>query len=161
MLIGYLLIILSICIYFIIFYLREKISKVLNVFDVPDEKRKIHKSPTPKTASYALAFVFFILIICNFFYKFFEKDVIIVLFGTLTIFLVGLLDDKYRLSAIAKTILLTLTTTFVGNPVPETTCSTYMLLLAPDKTTLGDPIVKAHVCVVVDFCKPVFEPFKT
>ena len=110
MLISYLLIILSICIYFIIFYFREKISKVLNVFDVPDEKRKIHKFPTPKTASYALAFVFFILIICNSFYKFFEKDVIIVLLGTLTIFLVGLLDDKYRLSAIAKTVLLTLTT---------------------------------------------------
>lgn len=110
MLIGISLSLLSIFVYFLIFYFRKKISTILNVFDVSDEKRKIHKFPTPKTASYALAFLFFVLIIFNYFYKLFEKDIILVLVGALTIFLIGFLDDKYKLSAISKTTLISITT---------------------------------------------------
>jgi UDP-GlcNAc:undecaprenyl-phosphate GlcNAc-1-phosphate transferase len=102
--------IISILVYFLIFYFRKKISTIFNVFDLSDEKRKIHKFPTPKTASYALAFLFFTLIIFNYFFKLFEKDIIFVLVGTLTIFLIGFLDDKYKLSAITKTILISFTT---------------------------------------------------
>ena len=110
MLISTSLIILSIFVYFLIFYFRKQISTLFNVYDVSDEKRKIHKFPTPKTASYALAFLFFTLIILNYFYKLFEKDMNLVLMGTITIFLIGFLDDKYKLNAISKTILISLTT---------------------------------------------------
>ena len=51
--------ILSVSVYFVIFSFRKKISLLLNVVDVPNEARKIHKIATPKTASFSIVLFFF------------------------------------------------------------------------------------------------------
>jgi UDP-GlcNAc:undecaprenyl-phosphate/decaprenyl-phosphate GlcNAc-1-phosphate transferase len=105
----FLLIAFSITIYFIIYYKRQNIGKLFNVIDVPNEKRKIHKTPTPKTASYSIVLLLLTFIITDYFFNFFlDNDFNIVLVGTLAVFFVGYFDDKYKLSAIVKIILISL-----------------------------------------------------
>ena len=55
----------------------------------------------------------------------------------------------------------TFTVKLVGKPVPETTCPVYILLFDVLNVTLGELAKVVATCVVVDFCKPVFVPFKT
>ena len=98
----------SILIYFLIYNFRNEISKKLSIIDKPNEARKIHKFPTPKTGSFSVAVIFIVLILLDYFYNFFDKDIIIILFGSILIFLVGFLDDRYRLSAITKIISISL-----------------------------------------------------
>ncbi len=103
----------SILIYFLIYNFRNQISEKLSIIDKPNEARKIHKFPTPKTGSFSIAVIIIILMLTNYFNNFFDKDVIIILFGSILIFLVGFLDDRYRLSAIAKIISISLITLLV------------------------------------------------
>lgn len=105
-----LLTIYSVFVYFVIYYFKENISKILNVFDLSNEKRKIHKLPTPKTASYSIGVLIVSSLILNYFIKFFEKDIVIMFFGTLLIFFIGFMDDRYKLSATKKTIFISLVT---------------------------------------------------
>ena len=72
MIISSLLFITSVGIYFLIYINRKKISKKLSVEDLPDENRKIHKLPTPKTASYSMAALFLIFLISNYFFHFYN-----------------------------------------------------------------------------------------
>jgi UDP-GlcNAc:undecaprenyl-phosphate/decaprenyl-phosphate GlcNAc-1-phosphate transferase len=99
---------LSTVIYFIIYYYNKEISKTLNVLDVPNENRKIHKTPTPKTGSYSIAITIFILLCSNFYFDIFNNELNILLIGVLLIFLVGLIDDKFNLSASKKIFLIIL-----------------------------------------------------
>ena len=99
-----------ILLYFIIYNFRNKISAYFNVFDIPNEKRKIHKLSTPKTASYSLALFFLSIVILNFFFKFFDNDFSYVLIGSIIIFIIGFIDDRYKLSAFNKTSLISLAT---------------------------------------------------
>ena len=89
-------------IYFLIYNNRTKIGLLLSVVDKPDLKRKIHKNHTPKTASFSIALFFFVLLILNLFFNYFDKELSIILIGTILIFIVGYLDDKYKLSALNK-----------------------------------------------------------
>lgn len=100
----------SVFVYFVIYYFKKNISKILNVFDLSNEKRKIHKLPTPKTASYSIGILIVTALVLNNFIKFFEKDIEIMFFGTLLIFFIGFMDDRYKLSAIKKTIFISLVT---------------------------------------------------
>ena len=108
--ISYLLfIILSITLYFIIYYNRQKIGKLFHVMDIPNEKRKIHTTPTPKTASYSLALLLLTLIITNNFFNLYsDENFNIILISTLLVFLVGYFDDRFGLSPSIKIILISL-----------------------------------------------------
>ena len=108
-----LLAIFSIIVYFIIYNYRNKIGNLLRVVDLPDEKRKIHKIPTPKTASYSIALVVLSFLISNYFLGFYDKDINAVLLGTLLIFLIGFIDDRNKLSASTKIASITLVTFFL------------------------------------------------
>ena len=86
----------------------EKISKLFNLYDLPDTSRKIHKTKVPILGGVILfltiIILLFYLLIFNieniFFYDdFFLKSFFIPLFG---IFFVGLYDDKYHLKAEIK-----------------------------------------------------------
>ena len=96
--------IFSVIVYFIIYKFKHQISSKINVIDYPNEKRKIHKFPTPKTGSYCIAIVIITSVILNYYYKFFDRDINIILVGTFLVFFVGFIDDKYKLSAIVKII---------------------------------------------------------
>ena len=105
--------ILTIIIYFSIYNNRTKISLLLNVVDKPDLKRKIHKNPTPKTASFTIALSLFAFLIINLFGNFIDSDFNLVLIGSILVFFVGYLDDRYKLSPLKKIIFISLISFFV------------------------------------------------
>ncbi len=90
--------IFSIFIYLIIYKFRKKIGLILNVNDIPNEKRKIHKHPTPKTASYSIFITFITFLLIDLFIFQSNKSFNLVIIGSLLFFLVGLFDDKFNLS---------------------------------------------------------------
>ena len=96
----------STCIYLIIYYYRINISKSLGVFDMPDGNRKIHKIPTPKTASYSISVIILIFLLLDVIFDLFSKDFKNLLFGCLVIFVVGFFDDKFNLKAKNKIFLI-------------------------------------------------------
>lgn len=102
------ILIFSIFIYFAIYAFRKEISKKLNVDDLPDQNRKIHKFPTPKTGSYSITIIILISLVLNYLLFFFDEEFNKVLIGTLFIFFVGFLDDKFNLSASKKIFLVVL-----------------------------------------------------
>ena len=106
-----LLAIISIFIYFLIYIYRKKIGEFLSVIDHPNETRKIHTKPTPKTASYSI--VIFLILYFHLLNNFFDNSFNWVLVGTFLIFLVGFFDDKYKLSPVLKTITISIITLFL------------------------------------------------
>ena len=97
-----LILIFSIFVYFAIYAFRKEISKLLNVIDLPDQSRKIHKMPTPKTGSYSVTILILIFLGLNYFLNFFDEEFNKVLIGSILIFFVGFFDDKLNLSASKK-----------------------------------------------------------
>jgi UDP-GlcNAc:undecaprenyl-phosphate GlcNAc-1-phosphate transferase len=128
--------VLSIFIYYLIYNNRTRIALFFNVNDIPDEKRKIHKLPTPKTACYPAAITLFFLLILNLNYDFFKKDFNFIILITLLFFLVGFFDDKYKLSAYKKIFFISvlcmfftsLSNNFVINKFYVATLDTYFYL---------------------------------
>ena len=98
----------SIIIYFLIYNNREKISLSLNVVDKPDMKRKIHKIDTPKTGAFSIAITFLTFLLFNLFFNYFDNSINLILLGSILIFIVGYLDDRYKLSALNKIFLVSL-----------------------------------------------------
>lgn len=96
----------------------NKIAKAINLYDLPDNFRKIHQIPTPLIGGilFFLNIFFFILFFSFFnssyiFYSFYltELKPLIYLIITLTlIFLIGIYDDKYKMGALLRLILLSL-----------------------------------------------------
>ena len=111
--IDLILTIFSVSAYFIIYYFRGKISLLLNILDIPNEERKIHKIPTPKTASFSIALCFAALLVLNLFFNYFDNYLNFILFGSILIFIIGYLDDRYKLSALNKVFLIALISIFL------------------------------------------------
>ena len=111
--IDLILTIFSVSAYFIIYYFRGKISLLLNILDIPNEERKIHKIPTPKTASFSIALCFAALLVLNLFFNYFDNYLNFILFGSILIFIIGYLDDRYKLSALNKVFLIGLISIFL------------------------------------------------
>ena len=98
----------------ILFFYFDKISKIINLFDVPDNKRKLHKKKTPSIGGFLIFtniffFLFYYLVKYTFFeldLKFFDQQEFIIfnIFAFLFFFL-GVLDDKIFLSANIKLLL--------------------------------------------------------
>ena len=97
--------IFSIFIYFLIYNFRKKISLFLNINDIPNEKRKIHKYPIPKTASYSIFITLFTAFIFNIFFNIYKADFNFVIIPTLLFFIIGFLDDKFNLKPFTKIVL--------------------------------------------------------
>lgn len=94
---------------------HNKISEILDIYDIPDGKRKFHKGKTPVTGG---ILIYLNLITYSFFY-FYDKNLLnfffddenkfILFFITCSfIFLIGIVDDKENLSPNLKLFLLTL-----------------------------------------------------
>ena len=93
----------------IIFYKINNIVKFLNIYDLPNQKRKIHKEKIPKIGGVIILFNILIIYFLEIFS--FELDysakinLNILLFGSLLIFLVGLIDDLKDLNPNLKLFL--------------------------------------------------------
>lgn len=89
---------------FVIF--NDKISKLVNIYDYPDQKRKLHKVVSSPIGG-ILIFLITILFIIDLFFlkKFFlgnnisltGREALVFIFGSFLIFFIGFLDDKYNL----------------------------------------------------------------
>ena len=95
----------------IIFLKFRPISNYLNIFDLPDGKRKIHKKAVALLGGPILIINFLIIYFLSNFYqdiKFTESKIIFFIFlvASLLVFLLGLLDDKLKLHANLKLFML-------------------------------------------------------
>ena len=93
----------------IIYKYREKISISLKLMDFPDNLRKSHLQPTPCVGG-IIIFPYFVISIfsMNNLSILKTKLLLIWLFLFASFFFIGLLDDRYNLSAKTKTFILTL-----------------------------------------------------
>ena len=90
------------------------LGKKINIYDLPNEKRKIHKKPVPLLGGLIIYFNILLLIIYIFFkdplillstFKHTEFKGLFYLFIILTIiFLIGLYDDKYKIRPFVRLI---------------------------------------------------------
>ena len=98
-----------------IFFFQDKLDKFVNIYDKPDKIRKFHKGSIPLTGGVLIFINLFFFIICDFFLEkkfFFFQDFFnynriyySFVFGLVSFFLLGLLDDKISISANLKLII--------------------------------------------------------
>lgn len=96
---------------FFIFKYKIFLTSLLNVFDIPDQNRKIHKNAIPVIGGFIIFFNIFIILLIDFFFtQFFINNIlskfefIFFLLIFLSFFLLGLYDDKKDISFITKFI---------------------------------------------------------
>jgi UDP-N-acetylmuramyl pentapeptide phosphotransferase/UDP-N-acetylglucosamine-1-phosphate transferase len=92
---------------FCFLYFFQKISKSIKIFDYPNQKRKIHKLKIANIGGVLIFFNFFFIFLFYFFFKDFlliklfanEKEFLGFFLFSSIFFIVGILDDKYDISA--------------------------------------------------------------
>ena len=100
--------VLLILINLLIFFNINKISKIYNIYDLPNDDRKIHKDAIPLVGS---LFVFVSLIFFYTFNTFVYQDEssnnvsVYLIIGVLFFFFIGMYDDKYNIKPKIKLIL--------------------------------------------------------
>lgn len=77
---------------FISFYFLKYLSNLINVYDFPDNKRKLHKFPVPLIGGTIIMLNFIILILFSNPYNYNHIFIFSLLF-----FLIGFIDDKFNL----------------------------------------------------------------
>lgn len=89
------------------FFNLGKLSKFVNIYDIPDFKRKIHKKKTPQIGGIIFFFNFCLyLLFDKFFFKDFEfLSYNVILISSSCIFFLGLFDDKYNLGPKIKSLI--------------------------------------------------------
>jgi UDP-GlcNAc:undecaprenyl-phosphate GlcNAc-1-phosphate transferase len=100
--------ILGLGIFYLCYIKRIKISNTFNLFDKPDNKRKLHKSNTPLTGALSIYLIFVIVSLYNFFIKTADSSSLIILLSCSFIFFTGFLDDIINLSPYKKLFLISL-----------------------------------------------------
>lgn len=112
------LIIIIIIFNILIYFLNNRISIFLDLYDKPDKLRKLHKTKVPLTGGIIVLLnaimALIITLIGQFNYQktiLFEKelDLVILLVSILVIFLIGFIDDKYNISANKRLVFILIT----------------------------------------------------
>lgn len=107
---------------FILYIYNQKIASLLELYDKPDNFRKVHKSNVPLTGGIIIIInIFFLLTFLflqnnfflniNIFYS--KKDFLIFIISSISIFLIGYFDDKFKISAVKKFFLMILLFTVI------------------------------------------------
>ena len=127
----------------IILFLLNKIAKSINLFDIPSEKKK-HKGNIPLIGG---LYIFFSLILCNFFFEF-NSDIIILLIISSILIIIGTIDDfinlKVSIRLISQTIVAILLIFFVSK---ITTLGYYNIVGEINLNQLG--IIFTILCIIV------------
>lgn len=108
-----LFVVLSI-IYTIIFNYKDKISKILNLIDTPDNKRKIHSKPTPLLGG-LIIFIFVIINFSNFKIYLPNKELLIFFSLFFLYFFLSIIDDIRGLNSYFRLIFLFIFTYLILN----------------------------------------------
>ncbi|MEL0099666.1 MAG: hypothetical protein VW907_08935, partial [Opitutae bacterium] len=92
----------------LIFIYLEKITKFINIYDLPNRKLKKHKKKTPVLGGIIFFFNLLLILFLQFIYQndflFVElnlinvREKISILFLVFSFFIIGLYDDKYKIS---------------------------------------------------------------
>ena len=90
------------------FYLNSYISRRLNLYDVPTYK-KIHKKKTSLAGGFYFILIIFLNILNVKINELTIFKIIFISFPFIFLFIIGLCDDKYKLSAITRLLLIFLT----------------------------------------------------
>lgn len=85
----------------ILTYLVIKLAPFLSLIDKPDNKLKFHIKPTPSTGGLAIVSSITIGLILNYKFEIHNEYIAVILF-LLSIFFLGILDDKYNLSVYSR-----------------------------------------------------------
>ncbi len=99
---------------FFLFKNFPTISKIYNIYDYPDKKRKKHLKPTPLLGGFIVYINFIFISLFLFFFQFpadyfYSEIEFIIFFMTCNMFFfLGLIDDKYQLSANFKLVFTTI-----------------------------------------------------
>ena len=86
----------------IIVFNFNKISLKINIYDSPDNKRKIHKKPIAAIGGILIFFNLLIIYFFNYFFSFIEPKIEYLTIFSFIIFYICILDDKYNLSPNTK-----------------------------------------------------------
>jgi UDP-N-acetylmuramyl pentapeptide phosphotransferase/UDP-N-acetylglucosamine-1-phosphate transferase len=108
----------------------RRIAQIINVYDYPLDKRKIHKTKTPLIGGVLLLVnIVFINILYFFFNNFYLNDLnkifqghdkyFVFLSSSLIVFLIGYLDDKKNLNANLKFFFFYIDNSFICIPRPK------------------------------------------
>lgn len=109
----YLIIIVIILNFFLVLNFKT-ISKIINIRDIPDNKRKFQKHPVYLLGGFFLFINLFIILIIDFFFLknflfenvfYSDREYFSFLFGIISFFLFGLYDDKYEMSSNNKLLI--------------------------------------------------------
>ena len=96
----------------LVLYYYKNFTELVNVFDVPDNKLKLHDYKTPIFGgiiiilNYLIFFSSYYFYEKKYFYKFELNEILSLIFLVLSFFFVGFYDDKKKLSPYKKIILL-------------------------------------------------------
>ena len=96
---------------FILFLNNKKIASVFNLYDKPDDNRKIHKFNVPITGGIIIIINIFLILIfqllnldyllnLNVFFS--KQDFLIFFISLILVFLIGFFDDKFKITATKK-----------------------------------------------------------
>ena len=88
----------------IILKIHKKFFKIVDIYDYPIEKRKIHIEPTSLAGGLIILISFIISIVLLFEQKNLFKDLLIIIFSII-FYLIGYFDDKYNIKPLKKTLL--------------------------------------------------------
>jgi len=102
------LILINLIIIFFINKFRLIISQKLKLIDIPDKIRKFHKKNTPLLGGMMLYSTFIFLILHTLIFNEYNKEILIILIASSFCFLVGLIDDIFKISYKSKFILLSI-----------------------------------------------------
>ena len=89
---------------FILYVFSSKIAKVLNIYDNPDKIRKFHKTKTPITGGIIVLLNVIIFYLYNGLNIY--SDSIVFFSFCVLIFFLGIFDDKFKINANIKLVLI-------------------------------------------------------
>ena len=96
--------------FLVIFYInkyRKIIARKTKLFDVPDDIRKFHKTNTPLVGGIMISSTLFLVFLYILFFNVYNKINLIIFIASFFVFIVGLIDDIFKLSYKYKFVFLT------------------------------------------------------
>lgn len=90
----------------IIYYSFDHIKKFINVYDFPDDKRKLHSQPTPLIGGYLFLLNLILYLLLK--YSSISQIELNIIICSSFFLLIGILDDKFNLSPYTKFLFLIL-----------------------------------------------------
>lgn len=131
---------------FLLFFLNKKISKTYNLFDNPDNLRKLHKKPVPLLGGlylivnlilfYLAYFYLFNGNIDNYFFSYNNFSLLVL--GCMLVYILGFCDDKYQLGPNIKFIMMIIILLIIINYDKNILLTYLEFTFHPKKIILGN-----------------------